>query len=112
MKPNVLFPDSSSMPELTIISGLSVQRQWYLYENIRVHCKSTLAADITCPKPKDPKPGSAAVELETPVTSGRQALTTRQQRNVKSLVAYVSNQATQKGLVKLSYHQNSCIIVI
>ena len=39
------------LPALTPIPGLEIYRQWYLYENIRQHCKSTLAADITCPKP-------------------------------------------------------------
>lgn len=43
-------------PEPIDVPGLDLARQWYLYENIRQHCKSTLAADITCPKPSQPKP--------------------------------------------------------
>ena len=45
-----------AMPQLTPICGLDLQRQWYLCENIRQHCHSTLGADLTCPKPTLPKP--------------------------------------------------------
>lgn len=45
---------SQTSPSLIVIPGLDLKRQWYLYENIR--CNSTLAADITCPKPPEPKP--------------------------------------------------------
>ena len=31
--------------------GLDLTRQWHLYENIRMHCKSTLAANVTCNPP-------------------------------------------------------------
>lgn len=34
----------NTLPELTHIPGLDLVRQWYLYENIRQHCQSTLAA--------------------------------------------------------------------
>ena len=43
-------------PEPIHVPGLDLARQWYLYENIRQHCKSTLAANIACPKPSQPKP--------------------------------------------------------
>ena len=43
------FPDEILPP------GLDLNREWYLYEHVRPHCKSTLAADITCPKPSQPK---------------------------------------------------------
>ena len=36
--------------------GLDLERQWYLYEKIRPFCSCTLAGDITCPKPSEPKP--------------------------------------------------------
>ena len=54
-KANVTKESLVGLPELTVISGLSLQRQWYLYENIRQHCKSTQGADLTCPKPLIPK---------------------------------------------------------
>ena len=46
-------PPSSfnSLPEEIQPKGLDPQRQWYLYERIRPFCSSTLAADLTCPKP-------------------------------------------------------------
>ena len=51
MKENADLSTLSTLPEAAVIPGLDLQRQWYLYENIRQHCKSTLSADITCPKP-------------------------------------------------------------
>ena len=53
----------SVMPQQTSIRGLDLQRQWYLYENIRQHCHSNLAADITCPKPTLPKPHGQASNM-------------------------------------------------
>ena len=50
------------MPDKTDIPGLDLKRQWYLYEQIRPHCKSNLAADLTCPKPKSPKPSSGTID--------------------------------------------------
>lgn len=47
-------------------SEFDVKRQWYLYENIRIHCKSNLAADLTCPKPSLPKPNTATEQPGTP----------------------------------------------
>lgn len=38
---------TARMPELTQVKGLDDKRQWYLYEQIRVFCKTNLAADFT-----------------------------------------------------------------
>ena len=63
-KENILRTDAdisllaSSEPNPTQIPGLDAKRQWYLYEQIRPHCSSVLAADLTCPKPTVLKPGS------------------------------------------------------
>ena len=46
--------------------GLDLERQWYLYEKIRPFCSCTLAADITCPKPTQPKPSSNPAPVPTP----------------------------------------------
>ena len=46
----------TTMPEKTAIPGLDINQQWYLYEHIRPHCKTK---DMTCPRPTQPKPGSA-----------------------------------------------------
>ena len=56
---------STGMPEKTIIPGMSLERKWYLYEQIRQHCKSTLAANITCPKPSIPKQKSTTATTDT-----------------------------------------------
>lgn len=56
LKPNVNGEELHTLPNRTHIRGLDSQRQWYLYEQIRPHCKSNLAADMTCPKPLMPKP--------------------------------------------------------
>ena len=56
LKPNVSMEELHTLPNLTHIHGLDPQRQWYLYEQSRPHCKSNLAADLTCPKPSVPKP--------------------------------------------------------
>ena len=46
-------PDDS-MPEVLKPAGLSVSRQWYLYDNIRQFC-SEQTRDIVCPLPQTPK---------------------------------------------------------
>ena len=60
---------STGMPEKTVIPGMSLERKWYLYEQIRQHCKSTLAADITCPKPSIPKQKSTTATTVTHTTN-------------------------------------------
>ena len=45
-------------PEVIPPPGLSAERSWYLYENVRQHCKGDNNKDITCPKPSGPKPHS------------------------------------------------------
>ena len=65
LKENVDLTALKGLPQLTPILGLDIQRQWYLYENIRQHCKSTLAADITCPKPTQPKKPTRSLEEST-----------------------------------------------
>ena len=36
-------------PEVIPPPGLSAERSWYLYENVRQHCKGDNNKDITCP---------------------------------------------------------------
>ena len=48
----------SSEPELISPPGLSPERAWYLYENVRQHCEGDNNKDSTCPKPSVPKPRS------------------------------------------------------
>jgi hypothetical protein len=37
-------------------SGISIERAWYLYDNIRKHIPNEEDKNSTCPKPKRPKP--------------------------------------------------------
>jgi len=48
--------------------GLSLQRQWYLFESIRDFCPP-YCQDILCPKPSTPKPTAAAVSENVTVQS-------------------------------------------
>ena len=43
-------PTKDDMPPVLTPSGLSLQRQWYLYDKIREFCPETMK-DATCPKP-------------------------------------------------------------
>jgi hypothetical protein len=54
------FPFSKShqpkrLPKRLYPEGLSLKRQWYLFEKIRCHIPSECDKDKTCPKPKQPK---------------------------------------------------------
>ncbi len=51
--------DPDELPPLVTPKGLSVERQWYLFEKIREFCPES-DQDITCPKPSVPKPTSRA----------------------------------------------------
>ena len=48
----------TSDPEIIRRPGLSAERAWYLYENVRQHCEGDIHKDTTCPKPSVPKPRS------------------------------------------------------
>ena len=79
MKENADLSTLSTLPETAVIPGLNLQRQWYLYENIRQHCKSTLSADITCPKPSQEKPsaGPSARKHASADTPSKEPLPTK-----------------------------------
>ena len=58
-------------PQQIQAKGLDLERQWYLYEKIRPFCSCTLAGDITCPRPTEPKPTAGSLALEyTDVVDG------------------------------------------
>ncbi|HIE01945.1 MAG TPA: hypothetical protein EYP59_16950 [Thiotrichaceae bacterium] len=44
------------LPSKIFPKGLSLERQWYLYEQIRMHIPDERDKDATCPKPNKPKP--------------------------------------------------------
>ena len=56
------------MPTKKEPKGLDAKRQWYLYEQIRPFCPTTLQADYTCPKPTVPKPESDGNDTECLLT--------------------------------------------
>ena len=58
------------MPKIVAPPGLSAEREWYLYEQIREHCDTDFQ-DATCPKPSVPKPkgSSCPVSAKTGCSS-------------------------------------------
>lgn len=46
-------PSATELPELITPSGLTPNRQWYLFNKIREFCPDE-CQDITCPKPSEP----------------------------------------------------------
>ena len=43
------------LPTKILPNGLSLERQWYLYEQIRTHIPRKQEKDMTCPKPNQAK---------------------------------------------------------
>ena len=52
---NPWSPTHNELPDIIPPPGLSLERQWYLYEKIRPFCEPQYQ-DITCPLPSSPKP--------------------------------------------------------
>ena len=50
-------PSATDLPPVINPPGLSAERQWYLYDNIREYCPPH-CQDVVCPLPQVPKPGS------------------------------------------------------
>ena len=67
-------------PVQILPKGLDLERKWYLYEKIRPFCSSNLSADLTCPKPTEPKPSSNPAP--TPSSPAASAGTKRQRSQV------------------------------
>ena len=59
-------PDKDDLPEVIPPRGLSAERQWYLYEQIRPFCPDE-DKDTTCPMPTVPKPGRSTPAPEEEV---------------------------------------------
>ena len=59
---NDWMPSATEFPSVVVPSGLSAERQWYLYDKIRPFCDTQSYRDITCPLPTVPRP-------RTPVNS-------------------------------------------
>ena len=50
------------MAKIVAPPGLSAEREWYLYDQIREHCDPEFQ-DGTCPKPSVPKPKGREVHV-------------------------------------------------
>lgn len=67
-------PDPNELPDIIPAKGLSTERQWYLYDQIRQFCPDS-RKDLTCPEPSVPKPCSRSgtplptMEIDTDVVS-------------------------------------------
>ncbi|CAG8853044.1 3020_t:CDS:1, partial [Gigaspora margarita] len=44
------------LPEIVTPRGISLERQWYLYNEIRKHIQDPKKRDIYCAQPNQPKP--------------------------------------------------------
>ncbi len=58
-------PTADQLPPVLPPSGLSLQRQWYLYEKIREFCPDHLK-DTTCPRPSESVQGSSPSQAHSP----------------------------------------------
>jgi len=56
IKSGCQFDAAQELPLELFPEGLSIERQWYLYEHIREHIPSEDDKNSTCPKPKASKP--------------------------------------------------------
>lgn len=66
--------DKTLLPSRILPKGLDLDRQWYLFEKIRVLCHSNLSRDITCPEPSQAKSkGKTADPIGSPCTSSANA---------------------------------------
>ena len=83
-------------PQQIQAKGLDLERQWYLYEKIRPFCSCTLAGDITCPRPTEPKPTAGALALEhTDVVDGTTEATGTKRPQKPVTCSYARVKATQ-----------------
>ena len=59
---------SDHLPRVIPPPGLSAERQWYLYDNIREFCTPE-TMDVMCPLPSVPKPTVTSQQLPSPTPS-------------------------------------------
>ena len=57
LKNQAQLPTRDDLPSRVTPAGLSPERQWYLYDNIRQHCEEEYK-DLIAPKPLVAKPSS------------------------------------------------------
>ena len=54
-KDTTWFPSANDLPDIIVPPGLSLERQWYLFQKIREFCSDS-TKDEVCPKPLEPLP--------------------------------------------------------
>ena len=95
------------LPEQIPLKGLSLDRQWYLYEHIREYCTTEEAADSTCPK------SSRLLYCQQPLSYTLSlSLMQQQQANTSNSVQYVTVQVTTSARVHRSKHFNDCVFTL
>ena len=67
-------PSPHDLPPVVSPAGLSLERQWYLYNSISEYCPHDVR-DIVCPKPSSPSPSSSTTSA-VPTTSSAVPTTT------------------------------------
>ncbi|KAF6040946.1 hypothetical protein EB796_000787 [Bugula neritina] len=73
------YPAADLLPTAIPSKGLDLQRQWYLYEQIREFCKPD-TQDLVCPRPSFPKPkANAAGTSNTDFTTVQSTAPARKQ---------------------------------
>jgi len=94
------------LPEQIPLKGLSLDRQWYLYEYIREYCTTEEAADSTCPCPKPSRLLYCQQLLSCSLSLG---LMQQQQANTSDSVQYVTIQVTTSARVHRSKQFNGWV---
>ncbi|XP_070191657.1 uncharacterized protein [Littorina saxatilis] len=59
LKKNVILPGPAEMPEALPTPGMSAEREWYLYQEIRTFCACPEKSDEICPRPTLPRPSTS-----------------------------------------------------
>lgn len=84
MRKKTQIPHRDELPAVVPPAGLSLERQWYLYNNIREFC-TPATKDIVCPLPASPCPLAAQSEevdscLSSPLSTPPQSPPPKRQR--------------------------------
>lgn len=69
--------DPTEMPDIIIPPGLSIERQWYLFDYIRTLCADISKADFVAPKPTQEKTKTRGKKCEEKSTPQKKAKLTK-----------------------------------
>ena len=106
-------PTSTELPEPILPSGLSLSRQWYLFNKIWDFCPQE-SQDTTCPKPGVPEPtATTSTSSGTSVQRQEQALSLvyRHQRDPDSVVFAESKGTIPARALRSSTIYRVCVCV-